>query len=104
VDGKVCVFSIGPNNPVLEEDAMNRIVTVGLLCAMVLCLAAGAYAESVKLEYRFTKGDVNKYNISGEINAKLPNMPGMPNNGAMTFKMSMLQVQKVMEVYPDGTA
>lgn len=82
---------------------MKRLLTLAALAALVLGIVAGAYAEPVKLQYKFVKGDVTKYSISAQVKAQLPNLPGMDQQGPITFSMSMLEVMKVTDVYPDGS-
>lgn len=82
---------------------MKRLLTFGVLAALTLGLLAGAYAEPVKLEYKFVKGDVTKYNVSVQVKAQLPNLPGMDHHGPLSFSMSLLEVMKVTDVYPDGS-
>jgi len=82
---------------------VKRLVTLGVAAALALGIVAAAWAEPVTLEYKFIKGDVTKYNISCQVKAQLPNLPGMDRQEPMTFSMSMLEVMKVTDVYPDGS-
>lgn len=81
---------------------MKRILVVGLLVVFALCALTAAQAKSVKLEYKFTKGAVDKYKMIMDMKMS---MPGMPEGaGGFSGKVSMLMTQKVVDVYSDGSA
>jgi len=82
---------------------MKRVVTLGLAAAFAVCGIAGAQAKTVKLEYKFRKGAVDKYRMGMAMKVSIPGMPGAPS-GPMLTKMTAVFTQKVLDVYPDGSA
>jgi hypothetical protein len=82
---------------------MKRVVTLGLAAAFAVCGIAGAQAKTVKLEYKFRKGAADKYRMGMTMKMSIPGMPGAPS-GAMAAKMTAVFTQKVLDVYPDGSA
>jgi hypothetical protein len=82
---------------------MKRVVTLGLAAAFAVCGIAGAQAKTVKLEYKHRKGAVDKYRMGMTMQMTMPGMPGAPS-GLMLTKMTEVLTQKVLNVYPDGSA
>jgi len=82
---------------------MRRTALSVLLAAFALCALSGVQAKDVKLEYKFRKGEVDKYKVT--MGMKM-SMPGMPKGAQMpgTMIVSMTMAQKVLDVLPDGSA
>jgi hypothetical protein len=83
---------------------LKRIFTLGLLGATLLSLALGAFAEPVKLEYKFKKDDSIKYDVTMGIKLQCPDIPEFAQNLPSNITTSMTQAQRVVEVYEDGSA
>ena len=83
---------------------MKRTITVAILAAFVLSAISAAYAEPVKLEYKFKKDDLDKYKFAMTMKMDMPSMPGAHMLPAfdMSFKYTMRK--RTLEVYPDGSA
>ncbi len=78
------------------------------LVALLLIAAIGvAYAEPVTLEYKFRKGEVDKYRLGVEMRLDLSGIAaatGQRNMPPMDIAMGMTVVQKTLDVYSDGSA
>lgn len=78
--------------------------------AVVLLLAAAigaAAAEPIALEYKFRKGEVDKYRLAVEMSLDLSGVAaaaGQSNVPPMNMSMSVNLVQKTLDVYSDGSA
>ncbi len=83
---------------------MNRKLVIGLIILAVLWTPVCAGAKSVILEHRFSKGQVDKYKLSMDIKAHMPQLAAanMPQSIKMSMKMTFSQ--KVLDVKPDGSA
>jgi len=79
---------------------MKRAVLLGLLVAFALCAVLGAQAKNVKLEYKFRKGEVDKYKVTMGMKMSMPKGAQMPG----TMNVSMTMTQKVLDVLPNGSA
>ena len=77
---------------------MKKRLAVVLLVVFVLLAAISANAKTVKLEYKYKKGDVAKYKLVSDTNATMGQ--GM---GAMTTKMTADVEEKVLAVNKDGS-
>jgi len=82
---------------------MKRIVLSGFAAVVVLSAVLAVQAKTVNLEFKFAKGQVDKYKIICDMTMKMPGLPGAPTT-PMTMKMSMIATQKVLDVLPDGSA
>ena len=80
---------------------MKRFATVGLLIVLLICAVAAQ--GSVKLQYKFTPGQLDTYKLVMDMKMNMPGMPS-PSGQPMNMKMSMLWTQKVLGVLPDGSA
>lgn len=83
---------------------MKRIAHIVISALLILMLLSAAQAEeSVKLEYKFTKGQVDKYRIGLNTSIK-PNSIIDESFGNISSKASMVMTMKVLDVFPDGSA
>lgn len=81
---------------------MKKLICSAVLIALLLPLAGACAAKSVKLEYKYTKGQVDKYKAVIKLRLQLPEMPkDFPLKSA---SIEMAFRQKVLNVYPDGSA
>lgn len=78
---------------------MKRLIPLALVLLFVA--ACAAQAEPMKLAYKFTKNEVDKYKLSMNMTV---NMPGLPDGKPLDMKMEMTLRQRTLEVYPDGSA
>lgn len=83
---------------------MKRTIMLAILAAFVLSAISAAHAEGVKLEYKFTENELDKYKFAMTMNMNMPSMLGeaLPSAFNMSFKYTMRQ--RTLEVYPDGSA
>lgn len=87
-----------------ESTKMKRLV-VSLTALVFLCgLVCAAQGEPIKLAYKFTKGELDKYRMDISINMTMPALPGMGNPPPINMKMQAVQYQRTLEVLPDGSA
>ncbi len=82
---------------------MKRWITVATLICFVAA-ACAAQAEPIKLAYKFTKGELDKYRINMTMNMSMPNIPGAGNMGPISMSMEMVAQQRTLEVLSDGSA
>ncbi|MCE5314659.1 MAG: hypothetical protein ABFD49_10325 [Armatimonadota bacterium] len=82
---------------------MKRKVLPVLFVVAAVCIMSHAQAEPIKLEYKFTKGEVDKYKVATDITVQGVGAASMtiPRIN-MTVKSTMLQ--KTIEVMDDGSA
>ncbi len=77
--------------------------------AVILALAAAtaACAEPVTLEYKFRKGEVDKYRLAMDMRLDLSGIAaatGQADMPPMDLSMSIELIQKTLDVYSDGSA
>jgi len=77
---------------------MKRLLTLCLVLAISLCRGA-TLAEQVTLEYKFTKGEVDKYRMVNDLAMSLPGGLG----GSINAKVGMDLIQRTLDVLPDGS-
>jgi len=84
---------------------MKRLSLLGLLLAFLVCSVIVAQAEGIDLAFKYTKGQVNKYQLSTNTKLMIAGLEGMAGSDDMlNVKMSMNITEKVLEVYEDGSA
>ncbi len=74
---------------------------IALAVVVMSLVACAAQAEPVKLAYKFTKNEVDKYKLSMNMTM---NMPGLPDGKPLNMNMDMTLRQRTLEVFPDGSA
>jgi hypothetical protein len=79
---------------------MKRVLVVSLLLVFAFFALTAAQAKSVKLEYKYKKGQIDKYKVAMGVKLSMPAM----QEGETNVKMSMMLTNKVLEVLPDGSA
>lgn len=82
---------------------MKRWITIATLVLFVVA-ACAAQAEPVKLAYKFTKGELDKYRVNMSMNMAMPNVPGGGNMQPINMAMEMVAQQRTLAVLPDGSA
>ena len=82
---------------------MKRYIGVCLVIVLVLS-AVAAVAEPVTLAYKFSPGDVDKYNITMDMSMTMPGMTGQSGVSPMNMSMTVTCTQKTLSVNPDGSA
>lgn len=83
---------------------MKLTKAIVLTLALAILLSSSVFAEkTVKLQFKFKPGDIDKYKLAVNIGVKtnLP-IPGAADN--LGINMSVIMRQKVLGVLPDGTA
>lgn len=78
---------------------MKRLVSLATI--VLLMAVCAAQAEPVKLAYKFTEGELDKYKVSMNMDM---NMPGLPDGKPLSVNMDMTLRQRTLEVFPDGSA
>lgn len=76
---------------------LSSFVAILLLTALSL-----AHANPIELKYKFTKGEVDKYRLTLDMNMSIPGMPA--DTAPMDSKVSLVMLQKTLDVLPDGSA
>jgi hypothetical protein len=80
---------------------MRRAVTLALIAAFVLLGLTAVSGEPVKLQYKFSKGNIDRYKL--QMVVSLPNL-FQSSQTQDPLTMSAVIAQKVLDVRPDGTA
>lgn len=71
--------------------------------ALLLLAATSAFAQPIKLQYKFTPGEIDKYKLAIAVTLAMPQMQGK-SIPPMNFAMTMTTTQKTLGVLPDGSA
>ncbi|MGC8863792.1 MAG: hypothetical protein ACP5R5_13605, partial [Armatimonadota bacterium] len=79
---------------------MNRRISVFALVVFVFA-ASAAQAEPVKLAYRFTRGELDKYRVNMTVDMM---MPGTQSAAPLSMSMEMISQQRTLAMLPDGSA
>jgi hypothetical protein len=74
-----------------------------LIAALVACAISCAQAEPIKLEYKYTEGEVDKYKVVTEMNVQPLSTTGA-DVAPMNVTVRMTALQKTIDVLPDGSA
>ena len=82
---------------------MKRCITIATLLLFVFA-AVASQAEPIKLAYKFTKGELDKYRMNKSMNMTMPGIPGGGNMPPVSMTMEMVAQQRTLEVLPDGSA
>lgn len=83
---------------------MKRYLTMLIVAVLVLCLGCLVSAEPIKLAYKFTKGELDKYRSNVSMNVIMPSLPGLGNVPPISITMETVQQSRTLEVLPDGSA
>lgn len=81
---------------------MKRILSLVVLSALLLCAVSSVWAEPVKIQYKFTAGEIDKYKMTMNMKMDAPGMPG--GEKGMNMSMNMVIHQKTLGILPDGSA
>ena len=81
---------------------MKRIITLGFVLVLLLLALSLVHAEPVAFEYKFTKGEVDKYRLTIDMNISAAGVPA--DTAPMNSKISLVLLQKTLDVLEDGTA
>jgi hypothetical protein len=88
------------SNKIRRLSSMKRAIILIMLAVFALSAASAAQTSTpVLLEYKFKKGEIDKYKA---VMDKKMSMSGA--SGGFDTKMTMSITQKVLEVLPDGSA
>lgn len=81
---------------------LRFLAVVFLLVAVI----TAASAEPVTLEYKYTRGEVDKYRVAAEINVDLSGIAAAAgkNIPPMNITVGVNLVQRTLDVYSDGSA
>lgn len=82
---------------------MKRFISLAMLLALVLGLAAHVCAEPKKVVYKFTAGEIDKYRTTMNMSINIAGMPAetqVPGN----IKSTLIIHQKTLGILPDGSA
>lgn len=74
---------------------------------LLLMAVTAAVAEPVTLEYKYTKGDIDKYRLGVELHLDLSQIAAVAGKSQippMDISLSMNVIQKTLDVYSDGSA
>ena len=82
---------------------MKRWIAIACVVSFVFA-ACAAHAEPIKLAYKFTKGELDKYRMNMSMNMTMPNAPGAGNVPPISMNMEMVAQQRTLDVMPDGSA
>lgn len=91
---------------------MRRGAAVGIILVLVIIgIGAimffdlpGAFATGTTLEYKFKKGDVDKYRISMDLKMSMPGMPAGLMPSTMNMKYGMTMIQETLSTSFNGNA
>jgi len=83
---------------------MKRYFTFLASLVFVCALACACHGEPIKLAYKFTKGELDKYRTNLSMNMTMPAIPGMGNVPPIAIEMETVVQQRTLEVLPDGSA
>ena len=83
---------------------MKRTITLAILAVFVFGAISAAYAEPVKLEYKFKKDELDKYKFAMAMKMNMPSVPGEDMLPSFDMSFNYKMRQRTLEVYPDGSA
>ncbi|MCE5199171.1 MAG: hypothetical protein ABFD54_16240 [Armatimonadota bacterium] len=79
---------------------MKRLFTFALVVVMIAGALSCVFGDPVLLEYKFTKGELDKYRFAMNMNMQPAEGMGI---SAMNMSTSMVMKQKTIDVLPDGS-
>ncbi|MDH7601215.1 MAG: hypothetical protein QHI38_03605 [Armatimonadota bacterium] len=83
---------------------MKRWFVLFLVGVVICCAVWSASAEPVKLAYKFTKGELDKYRSNISVTITTSSGPGKPSIPPIVVTMETVQQSRTLEVLPDGSA
>ncbi|MGQ9455499.1 MAG: hypothetical protein ACUVRS_11350 [Armatimonadota bacterium] len=83
---------------------MRRLLVLLTVFWFLCGFVCAAQSKPIKLVYKFTKVELDKYRADISINMTMPSMPGFGNPAPINIKMQTILYQRTLEVLPDGSA
>lgn len=80
---------------------MKPFIKLGLATVLVVCVLSGAFAEPIKLELKFTKGEVDKYKVMSSVS--MSPSSASADIQPISITSTMLMTQRTVDVLPDGS-
>lgn len=81
---------------------MRRFITLMVLGVLLVSIGILASAEPMKIQYKFTANEIDKYKMTMTMRVEAPGIPGGANG--MNMSMSLVFHQKTLGILPDGSA
>lgn len=81
---------------------MKKSIILSFAAMFLLIALSLAHASPVELKYKFTKGEVDKYRLTLNVNMSIPGMPA--DAAPADSNVSLVMLQKTLDVMPDGSA